>query len=173
MCFKIPIFAPEQPTNCRTILKEELMKMKMKRWMVACAGLLAMQGPVFADKNVPVSINNLPMMARQIIKKNFSKQKIALAKAENGWLEKGFDVTFTSGDKVEFDRNGRWTEIDCKRSVVPSGLVPAAITRYVHSHYPDAKIVKIEKDKRKYEVELSNDVEITFNRKFQVTDIDI
>ena len=149
------------------------MKMKMKRWMVACAGFLAMQTSVFADRNVPVSINSLPITARQIIKKNFPRQKIALAKAENGWIEKGFDVTFTSGDKVEFDRNGRWTEIDCKRSAVPAGLVPVAITRYVKAHYPDARIVKIEKDRRKYEVELSNDVEITFNRKFQVTDIDI
>ena len=79
---------------------------------------------------------------------------------------------FNNGEKVEFDRKGNWTEINCKLSSVPTALVPAKITQYVKSPYPGAKILEIEKDDSQYEVKLSNMLEVTFNRNFQVVDID-
>lgn len=79
---------------------------------------------------------------------------------------------FNNGEKIEFDRKGNWTEIDCKMSAVPAKLVPASIARYVKSTYPGTKILKIEKDDYDYEVQLSNRLEIKFNKNFQVIDID-
>ena len=38
--------------------------------------------------------------------------------------------------------------------------------------FPGEKITKIEKDSRKYEVELTNDVELKFDRKFNIREID-
>ena len=92
-----------------------------------------------------------------------------MAKAES----KSYEVVFTNGDKVEFDRDGRWKEISCKQSSVPPALVPAAISRYVKSHYAGRRIVKLERDRKEFEVNLDNGVEITFNKNFQVTDIDL
>ena len=91
---------------------------------------------------------------------------------ESGLFEKSYDVVFNNGEKVEFDRKGNWTEIDCKMSSVPAGLVPAKIAQYVKSTYPGTKILQIEKDDSQYEVKLSNRLEVTFNRNFQVVDID-
>ena len=64
------------------------------------------------------------------------------------------------------------TEIDCKMSSVPAALIPAKIKQYVKSTYPGAKIIQIEVDASEYEVKLSNRLEVTFNKSFQVIDID-
>ena len=82
------------------------------------------------------------------------------------------DVIFTSGDKVEFNRSGEWTEIDCKSAPVPAGIVPAPIVNYVRKNYHGAQIMEIGRKDNYYEVNLSNRLEIKFNKKFQVIEID-
>lgn len=125
-----------------------------------------------ADNDKPINMTQLPTTAQQTIKKYFGNKKVALAKQESGLFEKSYDVVFNNGERVEFDRKGNWTEIDCKASAVPAGLIPAKISQYVKTTYPGAKIVQIEKDDSQYEVKLSNRLEITFNKNFQVVDID-
>lgn len=56
--------------------------------------------------------------------------------------------------------------------VVPTGIVPQAIKDYVSKHYPEAKILKIERDSKTYEVKLNNQLELEFNKAFQLIDID-
>lgn len=100
------------------------------------------------------------------------ERSVALSKMETGVFDKSYDIIFTNGDKVEFDRNGNWTEIKCKTAAVPATLVPPAIIKYVKDNYPSAKILEIEKDRKEYDVKLSNRMEITFNKDFLVVDID-
>lgn len=38
--------------------------------------------------------------------------------------------------------------------------------------YPDVRIVQIERDKRGYETDLSNGLEVRFNKQFKVVEID-
>ena len=61
---------------------------------------------------------------------------------------------------------------NCKYSAVPVAVVPDAIKKYVTTNYPDAKMLKIERDKYDYEVKLSNGWEIKFDMQFNVIDID-
>jgi len=42
----------------------------------------------------------------------------------------------------------------------------------VNTNYSGNKILKIEKDRNEYEINLSNGVEIKFNKDFMVIDID-
>ena len=51
-------------------------------------------------------------------------------------------------------------------------MIPAQIQKYVSTNYPDAKVLRIEKDKKDYEIKLSNGWEIKFDLKFNVIDID-
>lgn len=148
------------------------MKRIIQTALVALVCLVTFQVSAVADNDKPVSMTQLPTTAQQLIKKHFSKKKVALAKQETGLFEKSYDVVFNNGEKVEFDRRGNWTEIDCKMSAVPAALVPAKISQYVKSTYPGTKILKIEKDDNRYEIKLSNRLEITFNSSFQVVDID-
>ena len=91
---------------------------------------------------------------------------------ESDFFYKSYEVIFTNGDKVEFDNKGNWEEVNCKYSYVPTAIIPAAIQKYVTTNYPDAKILKIERDKKDYEVKLSNRTELKFDLKFNLIDID-
>jgi hypothetical protein len=92
---------------------------------------------------------------------------------ETDFLDKTFDVIFTNGDKVEFDKKGNWTKIDCEHTQVPAEVIPAAIQQYLSKNYPDAKVVKIEKTDRKgYDVDLNNGFDIEFDKHMNVREID-
>lgn len=148
------------------------MKRIIQTSIVALICLITFQIQAFADNDKPIGVNQLPAAAQQMIKKHFKNKKVALAKMETGLLDKSYEVVFTNGEKLEFDRKGNWTEIECKLSSVPAGVVPMKIANYIKTNYPDCKVLKLEKDNNEYEVRLSNNIEITFNKNFQVTDID-
>lgn len=152
--------------------KRKIMKRIIQTAVVALICLVTFQVNVMAGNDKPIDVTQLPTTAQQTIKKYFGSKKVAFAKQESGLFEKTYDVVFSNGEKVEFDRKGNWTEIDCKASSVPAGLIPSKISQYVKSTYPGTKIIQIEKDDSQYEVKLSNRLEITFNKKFQVVDID-
>ena len=63
-------------------------------------------------------------------------------------------------------------EIDCKQGKVPALLIPQAIRNYLKENYPAQAVKKIEMNKNEYEVELANGLDLTFNKHFQVIDID-
>ncbi len=148
------------------------MKTIITKTIMALTCLVAFQTQVLADTEKPINVSQLPTTAQQTLSSYFSDKKVALAKMESGIVEKTYDVIFTTGEKIEFDRKGNWTEIDCKQSSVPTKLIPTQILNYVKQNYSGNKILKIEKDRKEYEIKLSNGIEITFNKNFQVIDID-
>ena len=123
-----------------------------------------------SDKAIPPS--RLPKAALQTISAYLPGRKIAIAKVESELFSKSYTVIFTNGEKIEFDGRGRSTEVKCKRSAVPASLVPAQIGHYIRENYPDCRILEIERDDDEYEVKLSNYVEVTFNKRFEVIDVD-
>lgn len=126
-----------------------------------------------ADNDKIIQFNQLPASAQQFINTHFQDSKILIVKMDNDIISKSYEVVFEGGSKIDFDSKGNWEEIECRSSAVPSGAVPQPILEYVRENYPDAFIRKIEKDTREYEVKLSNRVELTFDLKFNLTDIDI
>ena len=144
----------------------------MKKLIFALICLFSIQSVVLADNDKPISVSELPKAAQVIIKNYFSKEKVSFAKVDADWLGKDYDVIFANGNKIEFDKNGNWKDIDCKYSQVPPALIPAEIVKYISASYPNEKILKIDRDSHDYEVQLSSGLEIKFNMKFQVIDID-
>ena len=116
--------------------------------------------------------SQLPPKAQQILKTHFKNQKAALCKQEWEWFGKSYDVILTNGDKLEFDSSGNCTEVECKLSQVPAAMVPASIVNKVKELFPTEKIIKMEFERTKYEVKLSNKKELTFNKNFLLLDID-
>ncbi len=146
------------------------MKTSVKIMMLFCA--LFVQTAAFADLEKPVTLAQLPAAAQQTIKTHFADRQIALAKVEMEVFGKTYDVIFTNGEKIEFDSKGQWRDIECRQSRVPAALIPAAIANFVKKNYPQTTILKIERDRRSYEIELSNRLELKFNNSFQLIDID-
>lgn len=148
----------------------------MKRFILGAgfvlASLFAFQTAAYADNDKSITVADLPAAAQTLLTKHFAKYRVVLAKVENDVLDKSYDVFLANGDKVEFDRKGNWTEVVLRQDGVPAELVPAQITQYFNNAHPGAKVVKIEREARSYEVTLSNGFEYTFNKKFQVVDVD-
>lgn len=128
---------------------------------------------VKAGNDRPINFDQLPAQSQQMIKKYFPGQSVALVKMEREFVGKSYEVIFTNGNKAEFDKKGIWKEIDCKYTELPSELVPPQITNYVRTNYHDVRITKIEKKSRnRHEIELINGLELKFDAKFNVIDID-
>ena len=125
-----------------------------------------------ADNDKPITFEQLPAAAQQFVKTHFAAEKVVFAKMESEFFDKSYEVLFASGNKVEFDKQGNWTDVKCKYSQVPADVVPQAIRKFLDSRYPNVQILTLEKDRYSYEVKLSNRWEIKFDTQFNVIDLD-
>jgi hypothetical protein len=144
----------------------------MKKMMLILACMFALVTNLKADNYKPINVSQLPQKAQTFLSTYFSEAKVSLARREFDIVELNYDVIFTDGSKVEFDRKGNWTEVDCLTHPLPSGIVPEAISKVIRAQYPDAQVTKIERDHRETDVKLTNSVELTFNKHMQLVDID-
>ena len=145
----------------------------MKKLLILAAAVFALgTSTVSADNDRPISVSELPEKAQQFIRQHFPNEKVSFAKMKRGLFDTTYEVIFTSSSKVEFLKNGDWKEVDCKYSTVPAAIIPQQIAQYVSQYYPDTSVVQIDRDKRDYEVKLTNGLELTFDLKFNLIDID-
>ena len=145
----------------------------MKKLAFLFVGLFVLSLSVWAYDDKPIEVSEMPKAAQQFIQRHFANQSVAVAKMETDFMAKSYDVIFTNGDKVEFDRKGKWTNVDCEHSQVPQEVIPIAIQKYVSKHYPEAKVLKIDlTDRKGYDVELNNGLEVEFDKNFKVREID-
>ena len=121
-----------------------------------------------ADHDQPITYNQLPQTAQALLKQYFG-DKVPLIVTMD-WDD--YTIVYDSGEKVEFDKNGNWKDIECYNSKVPNEAVPAQISTYISQNYPGKSVIKIERHRSVYEVKLNNGMEIEFNRNFQVIDMD-
>lgn len=82
-------------------------------------------------------------------------------------------MTYTDRTEVDFRSDGEWSSVERKYEAVPASVVPAQIQEYVaKSNFPNQYIRKIERNKYTWEIELSNGLEIKFDRQFNVIGFD-
>ena len=148
------------------------MKRIFRILMIAICCMVSFNMVANADNDKPISVNALPAKAQILLNNNFNGQKVMLATIELGVVSRNYDVVLQNGTKLEFDKKGNLTEIDCKRGIVPALLIPQAIKNYLKDNYAGQSVKKIEMNKNEYEVELTNGLDLTFNKHFQLIDID-
>lgn len=130
--------------------------------LVALVCLTVSSMVVFAEDK-PISVDKLPAKATKFINQYFSDLKVAYATQDDDMFDKSYEVGFVGGNKVEFTKKGDWTDVDCKSSRVPVGIIPKAIQSYIKINHPDAYVVEIDRDTRDYEVKLNDRVELKFD----------
>ena len=148
------------------------MKRMIRILMIAICCILSCNMAANAGNDKPISVNALPAKAQTLLSQHFNGQKVMLATIESGVVSRSYDVVLQNGTKLEFDKKGNLTEIDCKQAIVPDQLIPHAIRNYLKENYPAQSVKKIEMNKNEYEVELVNGLDLTFNKHFQLIDID-
>ena len=140
--------------------------------MIAICCMVSYNTVANAGNDKPISVKALPAKAQTLLTKHFSNQKVVLATIESNVIGKNYDVVLKNGTKLEFDKKGNLTEIDCKQGTVPTQFIPQAIKNYLKANYARQSVKKIEMNKNEYEVELTNGLDLTFNKHFQLIDID-
>lgn len=107
----------------------------------------------------------LPKAAQTTIANNF-KSEVSLVKIDKDFGRiSEYEVILTDGTEISFDRDGNWDNIETSAAKsVPSAFIPDGVTNYVAQNHKGARIVGIDKERSGYEVELSNGIDIKFNR---------
>ncbi len=146
----------------------------MKKFFFAAALLFAGITASQADNNDrPITLDKLPAAAQSFLKSHFADLTLAYAVEDPKWVGSEYEVTYTDRTEVDFRSNGEWSSVERKYAAVPSAIVPKQIADYVaKSNYPNQYVRKIERKTYSWEIELSNGLEIEFDKNFQVIDID-
>ena len=87
-------------------------------------------------------------------------------------LSKTYEVRLDNGIEIDFDKNGAWDKVDGNYISIPAELIPEFIVQYVKANFPDTRILKIDKERGGYEVELSNKLDLKFNSRGKLLCID-
>ncbi|MBR5118843.1 MAG: PepSY-like domain-containing protein [Muribaculaceae bacterium] len=140
----------------------------MKRVLILMFAVLLLGFSAKADHDQVITFNQLPTVAQDLLKQHFADRVPLIVTVD--WDD--YTIVYESGEKVEFDKQGNWKEISCKTSHVPSALIPEPIKTHIRATFPGTTILKLDRNRRGYEVKLNNGFEVEYNREFQVIDID-
>ena len=120
----------------------------------------------------PVAPAELPQEIQSFVQQNFPGQTISFAQKDWEWFGYQYDITLADGTQVSFDTSNVWDKVESHLAPVPAALIPAPIATYVGTSFPAVAIVKIDKERYGYEVELANDLELKFNQQGALMEMD-
>lgn len=142
--------------------------MKSIKAILLLVAMLVTSFSAKADHDQVITFDQMPEVAQAFHKQYFAS-KVPLVITVD-WDD--YSIRYESGEKVEFDKQGNWKEIDCRASQVPVELIPEQIKANIAATFPGAIILKIDRNRRGYEVKLNNGLEVEYSPTFQVIDID-
>lgn len=118
-----------------------------------------------ARNNISRDESVLPQAAKSILNDNF-KAKISLIKIDKSFGSvKEFEVILNDGTEISFDKNGNWNEIEMPgNKSVPGSFVLKNISDYIKKVHSGQKIVGIEKERGGFNIELSNGIDMKFDK---------
>ena len=138
---------------------------------MAFAFLFSVAVAVAADDK-PLTREQLPLTAREFLDKYFAGINPSLIMRDDDVMYKDYEVVLNDGTQIDFSSSGEWQEVSVRNGSVPAELIPEGVTRYLSQHYPDMEVRRVDRDRRTFEVELSNGLELTFDKHCRLIDID-
>lgn len=108
-------------------------------------------------------MESVPGTVQQVVTENFSAPVVSVTTEDAALGVSEYEIYLNDGTKVSF-AGEEWDEVEMPAGqAVPATFVIAPISEYVTATYPGQNIVKIEKDRKGYEIKLANGVEIDFD----------
>lgn len=137
----------------------------MKKILLILTMVLGMSLTTMARDTYAHDASVLPAAAKNIVSRNF-KATVSVVKIEKSMGRVSeYEVTLTDGTEISFDRDGNWKNVETARDrAVPAGFVPKAVSDYVAKKHPGTRIVGIEKERKGYEIELSDGIDMKFDK---------
>ena len=135
----------------------------MKKIMpIIAAAAIVFSASYGCARDKVITVKEMPQAAQNFLEKYFSEVNVIIVVKDGN----EYEVRFGNGWEAEFNREGEWKSIDCKNSPIPqefAGSLPAKINSYISANFPDCAITEISKDRRKYEVELNDQLDLEFS----------
>lgn len=103
-----------------------------------------------------IPVTSIPQAAKTFLNKYYPGVELVFAEKE--WDE--IEITLSNGVEVSFFSDGKWKQVDGKYQSIPTGFIPAPVLATIKKMYPDATIIKIEKDWAGFDIELNNRMEL-------------
>ena len=128
--------------------------MKIKKLLIISLILGLSSSMVFADWIVPVTA--LPQQSRAFINSTFPGVQIWKVERDGG----KFEVKLSNGVDIDFYMNGDWKDIDGEWVTIPFSVLPPSVANTVKQTYPQAAIIKVEKEWGNYKIKLNNFMEL-------------
>lgn len=122
------------------------------------------------DKDEPAPITELPATAKTFLSTYYPSVDYKAYKDDNG-----YDVVLTNGQKVDFNKNGEWQDVEATIAgqTIPSGFYPSAIDTYIEDNYSGAGIREISKEFYGFEVELVQNIDLKFDETGNFISLDL
>lgn len=143
----------------------------MKRIVIFIAVLTAFAITSIADDR-PATFAQLPQAAQTFINTNYPGEKVSFVTVDDDLIMPDYQVLMANGVMMQFEHSGRLEKIETRKGEIPAGIVPVQIVELVKAYYPDATILQYEVGRKTYEVKLSNRMELKFNSRFNVIEVD-
>jgi len=113
-----------------------------------------------------IAFSQLPKKAQTFVKAHFSEKDVAASMLDReDVFRKEYTVVLRNGTKIEFDGKGKWEKVKVKSGAVPSGIIPSFILQHIRKNFPDTHVKELERSRNRYEVEISNGLELEFDKK--------
>jgi len=146
----------------------------MDRWTKVLVAMTAVfvTGTV-AAKDELIAFSQLPEKAQTFVTTHFSKNDVAASMMETeDVFRKEYTVLLHNGTKIEFDGKGKWEKVKVRSGAVPREITPSFILRHIRENFPDAHVKELERSRNRYEVEISNGLELEFDKKGNLLKVD-
>ncbi len=137
----------------------------MKKIILMLMAVLGLSATAMARDTYAHDASVLPQSAQTMLSSNF-KAKVSVVKIDKtlGRID-DYEVILTDGTEISFDRNGNWDNVETSNAKsVPAGLVPEIIRNYVSRNHSGVHIVGIDKEHHGYDVELSDGIDMKFDK---------
>ncbi len=134
--------------------------------------LIALCSLTACAKEQVITFDQVPEPAKAIVTAHFDASQIAYVILDKGLLDADYEVKFSDGRSLEFNKAGELTKVDCKQTEVPSALIPELVRQYVKANFPNAFITEWSKDDRRWKAELNSGLDLEFNSNYEFVRID-
>lgn len=107
----------------------------------------------------------LPPAAQALLANNF-KSLISFVKIDKDFGRvSSYEAVLTDGTEVKFDRSGNWEEVETRRNgSVPKYFLLQPIRSYIERNHKGLTVVGVDKERGGFDVQLSNGLEIKFDK---------
>lgn len=117
------------------------------------------------EKEEMIGVDGLPGTGVTFLEQHFTGVKVSNVKKEKEGLNgTEYTVYLENGIRVKFDKNGNWEEVEAPDNIaIPTSFILDNIVAYVAEHYPNTGINSIDKERNRYDIELTNGLDLEFN----------